>query len=87
LTERASIRRAPGSFPLLDAASGGVASFKGEIAQTRDKIDPSGDVVDHASPEQATRRRPMAPMEFGGSWRMWSRSCARGSGRSRSGHR
>ena len=48
---RASIRRAPGSFPLLDAASGGVASFKGEIAQTRDKIDPSGDVVDHASPE------------------------------------
>jgi DNA mismatch repair protein MutS2 len=48
---RAGIRRAPGSFPLLEAASGGVASFKGEIAQTRDKIDPSGDVVDHASPE------------------------------------
>ncbi|PYQ95753.1 MAG: endonuclease MutS2, partial [Acidobacteria bacterium] len=33
------------------AASGGAASFKGETAQTRDKIDPSGDVVDHASPE------------------------------------
>jgi DNA mismatch repair protein MutS2 len=48
---RAGIRRAPGSYPLLDAASGGVASFKGEIAQTRDKIDPSGEVVDHASPE------------------------------------
>src|SRR3954449_8943676 len=48
---RAGIRRAPGSYPLLEAASGGVASFKGEIAQTRDKIDPSGDVVDHASAE------------------------------------
>ena len=32
-------------------ASGGAASFKSEIAQTREKIDPSGDVVDHASPE------------------------------------
>jgi DNA mismatch repair protein MutS2 len=48
---RAGIRRAPGSYPLLEAASGGVASFKGEIAHTRDKIDPSGEVVDHASPE------------------------------------
>src|SRR4029077_10947342 len=48
---RAGIRRAPGSFPLLEAASGGAASFKGETAQTRDKIEPSGEVVDHASPE------------------------------------
>ena len=48
---RAGIRRAPGSFPLLDAATSGAASFKGESAQTREKIDPSGDVVDHASPE------------------------------------
>jgi DNA mismatch repair protein MutS2 len=48
---RAGIRRAPGSYPLLEAASGGAASFKGESAQTREKIDPSGDVVDHASPE------------------------------------
>jgi len=48
---RAAIRRAPGAFPLLEAASGGAASFKGETTQTRDKIDPSGDVVDHASPE------------------------------------
>jgi DNA mismatch repair protein MutS2 len=48
---RVAIRRAPGSFPLLDAASGPAASFKGETSQTRDKIDPSGDVVDHASPE------------------------------------
>jgi DNA mismatch repair protein MutS2 len=48
---RAGIRRAPGSFPLLDAATAGAASFKGESAQVREKIDPSGEVVDHASPE------------------------------------
>ena len=48
---RAAIRRAPGSYPLLEAASGGAASFKGETANTREKIDPSGDVVDHASQE------------------------------------
>jgi DNA mismatch repair protein MutS2 len=48
---RAGIRRAPGSYPLLEAASGGAASFKAEAANTREKIDPSGDVVDHASPE------------------------------------
>jgi DNA mismatch repair protein MutS2 len=47
----AGIRRAPGSYPLLDAASAGAASFKGETAQVREKIDPSGEVVDHASPE------------------------------------
>jgi DNA mismatch repair protein MutS2 len=48
---RTGIRRAAGSFPLLNAASGGAASFKGESAQTREKIDPSGEVVDNASPE------------------------------------
>jgi DNA mismatch repair protein MutS2 len=48
---RVAIRRAPGAFPLLEAASGAVASFKGETGQTRDKIDPSGEVLDHASPE------------------------------------
>src|SRR5438477_7166249 len=48
---RAGIRRAPGSFPLLEAASSAAASFKGETAQVREKIDPSGEVVDHASPE------------------------------------
>jgi DNA mismatch repair protein MutS2 len=48
---RAGIRRAPGSFPLLEAATTGAASFKGESAQVREKIDPSGEVVDHASPE------------------------------------
>ncbi len=48
---RVAIRRAAGSFPLLDAASGGVASFKGETSQTREKIEPSGEIVDGASPE------------------------------------
>jgi DNA mismatch repair protein MutS2 len=46
---RTAIRRAPGSFPMLEGASGAAASFKGETAQVRDKIDPSGDVVDDAS--------------------------------------
>jgi DNA mismatch repair protein MutS2 len=48
---RQGIRRAPGSFPLLEAASASIASFTGETAQTRDKIDPSGEVLDHASPD------------------------------------
>src|SRR3954464_13513899 len=48
---RTAIRRAGGSFPIVELAAAGAASFKGEIAQVRDKIDASGDVVDHASPE------------------------------------
>ena len=48
---RAAIRRVATSFPLLDQASAGAAAFKGEIAQTRDKIDSAGEVLDHASPE------------------------------------
>src|SRR5262245_60761700 len=47
----AAIRRAPGSFPMLAAAAGGAASFKGETAQVRDKIDQAGEVVDSASAE------------------------------------
>src|SRR5262245_52730174 len=42
---RAAIRKVAGAFPLLDQASAAAASFKGEIAATRDKIDPSGEVV------------------------------------------
>jgi DNA mismatch repair protein MutS2 len=48
---RAAIRRVAASFPLLDAASGAAASFKGELAQVHDKIDQSGEVVDDASPQ------------------------------------
>src|SRR5438874_2212015 len=48
---RAAIRRASGSFPLLEAASAAAASFRGETGQVRAKIDQSGEVVDDASPE------------------------------------
>jgi DNA mismatch repair protein MutS2 len=48
---RGAIRQLAPSFKLLDQASAGIASFKGEIAQVRDQIDPAGDVLDHASPE------------------------------------
>jgi DNA mismatch repair protein MutS2 len=55
---RAAIHRAPAPFPLLEAAIGDAASFNGEIAQVRDKIDPAGDVVDNASPQlKAIRER------------------------------
>jgi DNA mismatch repair protein MutS2 len=48
---RAAIRRVSGSYPLLEQAVAPAASFKGETAQVRDKIDQGGEVVDHASPE------------------------------------
>jgi len=48
---RIAIRRVAASFPLLDAASSGAASFKDQSAQIRDKIDQSGEVVDDASPQ------------------------------------
>ncbi len=48
---KSAIRRAPGTFAHLDAAIGPAASFAAETRHVRDKIDPSGDVVDDASPE------------------------------------
>jgi len=48
---KAAIRRSLGAFVHLEAATGGAASFKGETAQVREKIDESGEVVDGASPE------------------------------------
>ena len=48
---RSAIRRTPGSFPRLEAVGGGAASFVDETTVVRQKIDPSGEVVDHASPE------------------------------------
>jgi DNA mismatch repair protein MutS2 len=48
---RIAIRRAAVAVPLIDQASAAAASFKGEIAQVRAKIDPSGEVLDDASPE------------------------------------
>ena len=55
---RTLIRRAPGAFPRLEAISGGAATFKTETTATREKIDASGEVFDHASPElKAIRER------------------------------
>jgi DNA mismatch repair protein MutS2 len=48
---KTAIRRAPGSFVHLEAAAGPAASFKSETAEVRAKIDPSGEVVDDASPD------------------------------------
>ena len=53
---RTAIRRAQAPVPLLDAVIAGAAAFTGETAQVRDKIDPAGDVVDHASNELKTIR-------------------------------
>ncbi len=47
----AGIRRTRASFPLLGALVEPAASFEREIGDIRRKIDPSGDVLDDASPE------------------------------------
>ena len=47
---RSAIRRVAAEFPLVDRAGANAASFTDEIAKTRATIDPSGDVVDNASP-------------------------------------
>jgi DNA mismatch repair protein MutS2 len=48
---RVGIRRMSGSFGSLEAMTAHASSFKRETAQVREKIDASGEVVDHASPE------------------------------------
>jgi DNA mismatch repair protein MutS2 len=48
---RTAIRRAAGSAPILEATIADAASFKGETTSVRQKIDPAGDVADHASSE------------------------------------
>ena len=45
------IRRSRAAFPLLGTMVEGAASFEREIADVRRKVDPSGEVVDEASPE------------------------------------
>ena len=57
-TTRAAIRRTEHPFPILKALAESGASFRGEIAETRHKIEPSGEVADGASPElKAVRER------------------------------
>jgi len=48
---RNAIHRVAASFPLVDKAGVNAAAFRGEIARTRATIDPSGEVVDDASPQ------------------------------------
>ena len=50
-TACAAVRRARGTVPILLAIADSAASFEREVADIRRKIDPSGDVVDDASPE------------------------------------
>jgi DNA mismatch repair protein MutS2 len=50
-TTCAAIRRARSVFPLLRAVADTAASFEGEIADIRRKIDPAGEVADDASAE------------------------------------
>ena len=46
---RTAVRNATTMFPILRELVERVASFKGEIADVRKKVDPSGEVNDHAS--------------------------------------
>jgi DNA mismatch repair protein MutS2 len=50
---RSAVAKLGSSFPILTTLVEGVASFKGEIADVRRKIDSSGDVADNASPTLA----------------------------------
>ncbi|MCA1560429.1 MAG: hypothetical protein LC804_09235 [Acidobacteria bacterium] len=47
----AAVRRGRATFPILRAIADTTASFDDEIADIRRKIEPSGEVVDDASPE------------------------------------
>src|SRR5580765_2591057 len=53
---RAAVRNATTLYPILRELVERIASFKGEIADVRKKIDPSGDVADNASPLLASIR-------------------------------
>jgi DNA mismatch repair protein MutS2 len=53
---RAAVARLDAALPILRALVDAVAAFKGEIADVRRKIDPSGEVADNASPALASLR-------------------------------
>ncbi|MGH9349163.1 MAG: endonuclease MutS2, partial [Vicinamibacterales bacterium] len=53
---RSAIAKRGSSFPILTSLVEGVASFKSEIADVRQKIDPAGGVADQASPTLARIR-------------------------------
>jgi DNA mismatch repair protein MutS2 len=53
---RSGVQKVRASFPILSGLVETVASFKGEIAEVRRKIEPSGEVADNASPLLASIR-------------------------------
>ena len=53
---RAAVRNAGATVPILERLVARLASFKGEIADVRRKIDPSGEVADNATPALASIR-------------------------------
>jgi DNA mismatch repair protein MutS2 len=53
---RRAIKKLTGSYPILNGLVDRVASFANEIADVRRKIEPGGDVADHASPALASIR-------------------------------
>jgi DNA mismatch repair protein MutS2 len=53
---RRTVRNVAESFPILAALVETIASFRGEIADVRRKIEPSGEVADNASPALASIR-------------------------------
>src|SRR5687767_8655822 len=53
---RRAVRNVGDAFPILNTLVETVASFKGEIADVRRKIEPSGEVADNASPALASIR-------------------------------
>ena len=50
---RSAVQRVRPSYPILAGLVESVASFKGEVADVRRRIEPSGEVADHASPTLA----------------------------------
>jgi DNA mismatch repair protein MutS2 len=52
----AAVHRTRGAFPILSGIVDNAASFEGEIADIRRRIDPGGEVVDDASPELRSLR-------------------------------
>ena len=53
---RASIRSATGTFPVLAAIADRTANFSAEVGAVRHAIDPSGEVLDQASPALRSTR-------------------------------
>jgi DNA mismatch repair protein MutS2 len=53
---RTAVKRLAGSFPILNGLVDAIASFRGESADVRRRIEPSGEVADDASPALARIR-------------------------------